>query len=79
MEAMACEKAVSCSAIRGSMDLVDGTGGTLFDPAEVASCRKALDEAFSRDMAAMGRYNRQVLKAFSIEEVNRQMLELYTN
>lgn len=78
MEAMACEKAVSCSSIRGSVDLVDGVGGTLFDPAEVASCRKALDEAFSRDMAAMGRYNRQVLKAFSIEEVNRQMLELYT-
>ena len=78
MEAMACEKAVSCSAIRGNVDLVNGVGGTLFDPKDVASCRAALDEAFSRDLAAMGRHNRQVLNAFSIEEVNRQMLALYT-
>ena len=78
MEAMACEKAVSCSAIRGNTDLVDGVGGTLFDPSDWASCRSALDEAFSRDLSAMGRHNRQVLKAFSIEEVNRQMLALYT-
>lgn len=78
MEAMACGKAVSCSAIRGNVDLVDDAGGTLFDPADAASCRAALDEAFSRDLAAMGQHNRQVLNAFSIEEVNRQMLALYT-
>ena len=78
MEAMACEKAVSCSTIRGNVDLVDGVGGTLFDPSDWASCRAALDEAFSRDLAAMGRHNRQVLNAFSIEEINRQMLALYT-
>ena len=78
MEAMACEKAVSCSAIRGSVDLVDSMGGTLFDPADAVSCRIALEEAFSRDLAAMGRHNRQVLRTFSIEEVNRKMLKLYT-
>lgn len=78
MEAMACEKAVCCSAIRGNVDLVDSMGGTLFNPADIESCRTALDEAFSRDLAAMGRHNRQALSAFSIEEVNRQMLMLYT-
>ena len=78
MEAMACEKAVSCSAIRGNVDLVDDAGGTLFDPADAASCRRALDTALSRDLVAMGKHNRQVLNAFSIEEVNRQMMALYT-
>ena len=78
MEAMACGKAVSCSAIRGNVDLVDGTGGTLFDPKDVTSCRTALEEALSRDLAAMGRHNRKVLDAFSLEEVNRQMMALYT-
>lgn len=78
MEAMACGKAVSCSAIRGNVDLVDGEGGTLFDPADVAACRAALDAALSRDLVAMGQHNRQVLNAFSVEEVNRQMMALYT-
>lgn len=78
MEAMACEKAVSCSKIRGNMDLIDRFGGTLFDPADAASCRAALDEVFLQDLAAMGQYNRQALNAFSIKEVNQQMLALYT-
>lgn len=78
MEAMACGKAVSCSAIRGNVDLVDDGGGTLFDPADAASCRAALDAALSQNLAAMGQHNRQVLNAFSIEEVNRQMMGLYT-
>ena len=77
MEAMACAKAVSCSAIRGNVDLVDGDGGTLFDPADVDSCRTALVTALNSDLSAMGQHNRQVMQAFSIEEVNRQMLELY--
>lgn len=78
MEAMACGKAVSCSAIRGNVDLVDDAGGTLFDPKDAASCRDALDRAFGRDLDAMGRHNRQAVNAFSIEEVNRQMMALYT-
>lgn len=78
MEAMACGKAVSCSAIRGSVDLVDGMGGTLFDPFDAESCRTALEDVFSRDLSAMGQYNRQMLIAFSLENVNRQMLELYS-
>lgn len=78
MEAMACGKAVSCSAIRGNVDLVDAEGGTLFDPSDVDSCRAALCKALSSDLIAMGQYNRQMLNAFSIENVNRQMLALYT-
>ena len=78
MEAMACGKAVSCSAIRGNTDLVDAEGGTLFDPADAASCRNALQEALGQDLAAMGRHNRQAVNAFSLEAVNQQMLALYT-
>ena len=78
MEAMACGKAVSCSAIRGNIDLVDFKGGTLFDPHNASSCRNALTEALENDLDVMGQHNRDVLKSFSIEEVNRQMIELYT-
>ncbi len=77
MEAMACAKAVSCSSIRGTTDLVDMAGGTLFDPFNVDSCRTALEKALSGDLAAMGQHNRQRLHMFSIEEVNRQMLKIY--
>ena len=78
MEAMACAKAVSCSAIRGNVDLVDPEGGTLFDPTNVESCRTALQKVLSSDLTAMGQHNRQVLDAFSIEAVNQEMLSLYT-
>lgn len=77
MEAMACGKAISCSAIRGSTDLADPEGATLFDPHSVDACRDALREALSRDLAAMGRHNRQVVEAFSTAAVLAQMLPLY--
>lgn len=77
MEAMACGKAVSCSAIRGNTDLVDADGGTLFDPGSAESCHQALHDALSGDLAGMGRHNRQTVNAFSIEAVNQQMLEIY--
>lgn len=77
MEAMACAKAVSCSAIRGNVDLVDTEGGTLFDPFDVDSCHAALCNALSGDLDAMGQHNRQIVNALSVENINCQMLQLY--
>lgn len=78
MEAMACEKPVCCSHIRGSIDLVDARGGATFDPHSVADCRRALQEVLDGDFAAMGSWNREKVRAFSVSAVIEKMLPIYT-
>ena len=78
MEAMACGKPICCSHIRGSTDLADPQGAATFDPHSETDCRRALQEVLSGDMSAMGRHNREAVKAFSTPAVLEQMLPLYT-
>lgn len=77
MEAMACGKAVACSEIRGNTDLLDHSGGTFFNPHSVESCRAALETLLQKNCTAMGRRNREMVAAYSIEKVNKLMLQIY--
>lgn len=77
MEAMASGLPVVCSRIRGNTDLIDENGGCLFDPHSVRKCREAIQTMLARDFASMGNYNRGKVKAFSTENVLREMEKIY--
>lgn len=77
MEAMASGLPVVCSRIRGNTDLVDDRGGALFDPHRAADCRAAIERVLAQDLTTLGAYNREKIKSFSLETVNRLMLDLY--
>lgn len=76
MEAMASRLPVACSAIRGNTDLIDENGGIVFDPHNVEECKNAILRLLKSDMKKMGDYNREKVKKFSIEIVNKKMMEI---
>lgn len=78
MEAMASQKAVVCSRIRGNTDLIDDKGGVLFDPHSVDDCRRALETILEADLQMLGQYNGEKVKRFSLETVQKQMKEIYS-
>ena len=77
MEAMATGLPVACSRIRGNVDLIDPQGGALFDPYSVKDCREAVVSLLQKDLAALGAYNKEAVKSFSLEAVNAMLLQLY--
>ena len=79
MEGMACGLPLLCSRIRGNTDLVDASGGMLFDPTSVSQCKEALERMMTADLKAMGRVNLERVKQFSIGEINQRMYQLYCN
>lgn len=78
MEAMATGLPVVCSKIRGNTDLIDGDGGKHFNPHSVAECKSAIESVIAADINALGEYNRKKVTNFSLAEVNRQMLDIYS-
>lgn len=80
MEAMLAGLPCVVSNIRGNVDLIDNNkGGILFPPKDY----KALAEAMTiiagnpGDRKRFGEYNKERIKAFDIEIVKNQMLEIY--
>ena len=77
MEAMGMGLPVACGAIRGNTDLIDENGGALFDPHSVDACRESIRRILSGDPQKMGAYNKEKVKAFSLDTVITQMTEIY--
>ena len=77
MEAMACGKPVVCSRVRGNTDLVDCSGGKLFNPFDFSEIEKAITEIIICDWEKMGRYNAEKIKKFDINYVMHTMKKIY--
>lgn len=77
MEAMASGLPVICSNIRGNTDLIDNSGGALFNPHSIEDCKNAILRALNSDMNSYGLYNKAKIKAFSIEEVHKEMHRIF--
>ena len=80
MEAMANGLPVVCSNIRGNSDLIeDGKGGYLVEPGDVegfTKCIKGLIED-SRLRSEFGDFNHKKIEHYSIENVLKEMEEIY--
>ena len=80
MEAMANGLPVVCSNIRGDSDLIeDGKGGYLVEPGDVegfTKCIKGLIED-SRLRSEFGDFNHKKIEHYSIENVLKEMEEIY--
>ncbi len=83
MEAMSVGMPVVCSKIRGNTDLIkEGEGGYLFDSKNAKSLVQALGKALVDNeghRAEMGEINKETMKGFDKETVNRTMRDIYTN
>lgn len=77
MEAMASGLPVICGRIRGNTDLIDENGGVLFDPHSMEACRESILQMLEADRGAMGQYNMEKIKKFSIEVVSEKMAAIY--
>lgn len=80
MEAMAAGLPCIASKIRGNVDLIEnGIGGCLVDPNDVDEIAAAINKiAIDTDLRnKMGQVNLEKVKLFSIENVKKQMKEIY--
>lgn len=77
MEAMACGCACVVSKIRGNVDLIDETGGRLFEPSDLDNCIEAIDTIIRCDRAKMGKSNIEKVKSFEIAVVIEMMRKIY--
>lgn len=77
MEAMGSGLPCVVSRIRGNVDLIDENGGVLFQPDSVEECKQALEKVLAATDDAMGEYNKEKVKAFSLEEVEKIMTTIY--
>ena len=80
MEAMACECPIICSRIRGNTDLVEnGVGGYHFAASDdlglMASIKKMIEN--KKEMSKMGYVNKEIVQNFSLENVLKNMKEIY--
>lgn len=73
MEAMASSMPCVVSNIRGNTELIDENGGSLFEPHNIADCKKAIQKVLLSDIKNLGMYNLEKIKTFSLVEVNKQM------
>lgn len=80
MEAMASGLPVVCSEIRGNTDLIeDGKGGYLVEPSDVEGFAKYIKELIedSRLRSEFGDFNHKKIENYSIENVLKEMEEIY--
>lgn len=83
MEAMASGLPVVCSRIRGNVDLIDEVdeegngGGVLFEPHSTDSVAEAIERVLYDNVECFGKYNREKIKRFEINNVNNKMKEIY--
>jgi len=81
MEAMACGLPVVCSRIRGNTDLIEeGKGGFIPTPSDVDSYVEAIQVIFRDDKLRlnMGLFNKRRIENYSLEIVQKQLLDLYS-
>lgn len=82
MEAMANGLPVVCSNIRGNSDLIeDGKGGYLVEPADVEGFAKYIKGLIedSRLRSEFGDFNHKKIENYSIENVLKEIEEIYLN
>lgn len=77
MEAMASGLPIVCSRIRGNTDLVDESGGFLFEPKDIIQCKEAVKSVMCCDRAQLGKHNIEMSKRLSVEKINAQMKSFY--
>lgn len=80
MEAMAAGLPVICSDIRGNTDLIiGGKGGYLCGPNDVNALAKFIDILANNEnlRIEMGNVNLEAVKAFDIENVQKEMKKIY--
>lgn len=77
MEAMANGLPCLAGDIRGNRDLIDPKGGFMFDPSSAESIRQAICEVLVSDCGKLGEHNTEKIKAFEIQNINKQMKDLY--
>ena len=79
MEAMGCKKAVVASKIRGNVDLIrDNKGGYLcstFNISEYVEAIKLLVDSPNR-IEQFGIYNKDYVKKFDIDVINKKLMEI---
>ncbi len=77
MEAMASGLPVACGRIRGNTDLIDENGGVLFEPQSVDECKDAISSIIRRNKSEMAAYNLKKIQVASIDEIIKNMDEVY--
>lgn len=80
MEGMAAGLAVVASKIRGNVDLiVEGKGGILVNPSKSEEFLKGLEQLIENPSIRrkQGQFNQERIRLFSLENVSRQMEEIY--
>ncbi|MBO5136228.1 MAG: glycosyltransferase family 4 protein [Clostridia bacterium] len=77
MEAMASSLPCVVTKIRGNTDLIDESGGTFFEPRNVADCKKAIEKVLSKNLISMGEYNANKVCSFGNQAVFCEMQSLY--
>ncbi len=79
MEAMASALPCICGNIRGNNDLiVQDKGGYLVNGTDVCSWAAAIEKMMESDWETMGTFNRNKVKNFSIDNVQRKMEKIYS-
>ena len=80
MEAMAAGIPVVCSKIRGNVDLVNESGGFLFNPSSVENIRDAIQKIVNMNAEKkqeLGKYNLKTIRAFDLQNVEKKISEIY--
>lgn len=78
MEAMAGGLPIACGDIRGNRDLIDGSGGFLFNPNDIKNIEECIIRILE-DSHGMSAHNICKIKSFSIKAVERKMEEIYSD
>lgn len=78
MEAMASQKPVICSRVRGNTDLIDeNQGGFFFEPNDVNDIYQSIKKIGISDLKEFGNYNYQKIKQFDLQMVLEQTKKIY--
>lgn len=81
MQAMAAELPVICTRIRGNTDLIDeNKGGYFCSPDDPESVKKAIVDLMDNEIVCkrFGDYNHRKVQLFALQNVKRELRELYS-
>lgn len=80
MEAMAAGLPVVCSKIRGNVDLIDESNGIACECRNMHEFEAAINRLYGNRQLReeLGQAGSQSVERFSVDEVNREMLRVYT-